>query len=993
MIYAEFQAGATVRTRGRRFMILAADTIAQQKGNASIRRLRLRALDEPFRNEEICVLHPIEDVEPDEIPELDLNRPGRLARFQLLMDAVRLSLSPGDDRLVSSTRSRIEFEPYQQVPALRALELPRPRLLIADDVGLGKTIEAGLILRELNARRRAARILIVCPASIIEQWQTELASKFGFQFKIFDSEGVAEARRSLEVGSNPWSAEPRVIASVDFIKRREGAFRELSASRWDVIIIDEAHHLASGGNDDELTDRFRLARWLATENTGALLLLTATPHDGYDQNFASLLSLLEPSLIIPGRSLKFDHYRRHMVRRLKRHVRLPDGSPKFIERVPVEPLPVELRPEEAQLQAAVSDEATNLDLLAEKALRADRESIRLVATILRKRAASSLAAIRKTVAQRRENISQTIADVEVRRDHLRAIRRGETISEEAQARLERDLYRTYLSAMQRSGRELRRLKDETDRLDQLEHLAAACGTGRESKLLTLEGWLKALHAEYPEKKVIVFSEYTDTVDAIVTHLEACGYSGQVVRLTGDTGSRKERHLALTRFASAESRILVATDVAGEGLNLHEHCHHLVHFELPWNPNRMEQRNGRIDRYGQKYAPTIAFLYAKDSYEGEVLKRLVVKIEAQMRMLGSIGDVLGQIQADSIEQLLSRPVSDVHRAVAEAEAQIDSELNRASDPRVRAQIGEGGEDQDEVARAKAAVRREQERGVALDVFLQRAILAAGGTVDRYSDAMRITTPQPWRSSEVYERYESLLPPGSFRQGEETAAEDVLHEEHPLLEASVRWVRSNRFRKDDDHRLAGVVIPDLAEPDLVATFLLTLQDGTASKVERFEAVRIFPNLHVSKDGLADDNASRVTFPGNLPAGCLQQFFGDWWQEARSIAETEVRRRASEWKQELETFRRLERDIQKPEIDRWDASTREVILGDYALQTQQSRLFSDAPTLPPALRRRLDEHRKRAEFQRLILDRRAHFETPLIEPLGVLLRVPASLVEEDR
>jgi hypothetical protein len=151
-------------------------------------------LDEPFRNEEICVLHPIEDVEPDDIPELDLAKPGRLARFQLLMDAVRLSLAPGDDRLVSSTRSRIKFEPYQQVPALRALELPRPRLLIADDVGLGKTIEAGLILRELNARRRAARILIVCPASIIEQWQTELASKFGFQFKIFDGEGVAEAR-------------------------------------------------------------------------------------------------------------------------------------------------------------------------------------------------------------------------------------------------------------------------------------------------------------------------------------------------------------------------------------------------------------------------------------------------------------------------------------------------------------------------------------------------------------------------------------------------------------------------------------------------------------------------------------------------------------------------------------------------------------------------------------------------------------------------------
>jgi superfamily II DNA or RNA helicase len=988
----EFQAGATVRARGGRFTVLSAESIAQTKGEP-IRRLRLRALDEPFRNEEICVLHPIEDVEPDEIPELDLAQPGRLARFQLLMDAARLSLAPGDDRLVSSTRSRIAFEPYQQVPVLRALELPRPRLLIADDVGLGKTIEAGLILRELNARRRAARILIVCPASILEQWQTELASKFGFQFKIFDSEGVAEARRSLEAGSNPWSAEPRVIASVDFIKRREGAFRELSASRWDVIIIDEAHHLASGGNDDELTDRFRLARWLAAENTGALLLLTATPHDGYDQNFASLLSLLEPSLVVPGRYLRFDHYRRHMVRRMKRHVRMPDGSPKFVERKPVEPLPVELPAAEEQLQAAVREEAAALDLLAEKALRSDRENIRLVATILRKRAASSLAAIRKTVAQRKVNISQTIAEVEVRRDHLRAVRRGETIPEEAQARLERDLYRSYLSAMQRTGRELRRLSVETDRLDNLERLAAACGSGPEAKLLTLEAWLKALHVQEPEKKVIVFSEYADTVESIVAHLEPRGYSGRVVQLTGDTGGRADRAKALARFASPEARILVATDVAGEGLNLHEHCHHLVHFELPWNPNRMEQRNGRIDRYGQAQPPTIAFLYAQDSYEGEVLKRLVLKIEAQIRMLGSVGDVLGQIQADSIEQLLSRPVPDLHRAVAEAEAQIDSELNRASGPRVRAQIGEGGEDDDELTRADAAVRRERERGVALDVFLQRAVLAAGGAVERHGDALRVTTPQPWLSLEVHGRYESLLPPGSFSQGEETAAQDVLHEEHPLMEAAVHWVRSTRFRKGDDHRLASIVVPDLAEPDLIATFLITLQDGTAAKVERFEAVRISAKLEVSGDPISDEEASRITLPGNIPTARLQELFGAWWQQARTIAEAQASRRAANWKAELETYRNLEREGQKPEIDGWDRSTRDAILGDYARQAQQPRLFGDEPTLPPALRRRLDEHRKRVELQRSILDRRAHFEAPLVEPLGVLLRVPTSLIEGSR
>jgi superfamily II DNA/RNA helicase len=137
-------------------------------------------------------------------------------------------------------------------------------------------------------------------------------------------------------------------------------------------------------------------------------------------------------------------------------------------------------------------------------------------------------------------------------------------------------------------RELRRLKDEAERIDQLQKLLDACGKGPESKLIELEEWLKDLHTAEPNAKVIVFSEYADTVDVIVTHLEAAGYASLLVKLTGDISSRKERRAALSRFASAQARVLVATDVAGEGLNLQDHCHHLVHFELPWNPNRLEQ---------------------------------------------------------------------------------------------------------------------------------------------------------------------------------------------------------------------------------------------------------------------------------------------------------------------------------------------------------------------------------------------------------------------
>jgi hypothetical protein len=252
---------------------------------------------------------------------------------------------------------------------------------------------------------------------------------------------------------------------------------------------------------------------------------------------------------------------------------------------------------------------------------------------------------------------------------------------------------------------------------------------------------------------------------------------------------------------------------------------------------------------------------------------------------------------------------------------------------------------------------------------------------------------WRSLEVQERYVRLLPPGSFRQGEETPADEILHEEHPLLEAAVRWVRTTRFRRDDDHRLSYVVVPDLAEPEVVATFLVTLQDGTATKIERFEAVRVTPALVASRDAIADEDASRSTYPGNVAISRLQTLFGSWWQQARITAELEAQRRATSWREELGVFRALDRNLQIPEIDRWDQATRKAILGDYERQSQQAVLFGGRLALPPAVRRRLDEHRKRVELQRSTLDKRARFEDPVVEPLGILLRVPAALAGEDR
>jgi hypothetical protein len=342
-------------------------------------------MDGPLRNREWPVISPLEPVEPDDLPPIALERIGRDARFRLLHEAFLLTLAPPPNALVACGRSHIRFELYQQIPALRMLSLPRPRILNASDVGLGKTIETGIALRELIVRRRGGRILIVCPSGIAEQWQEEMSSKFGLEFKVFDREGVHEAKKSIDLGANPWTTESRIIASFDYLKRREGAFREVQSVRFNVIVCDEVHHLADNTLGEDISDRHRLAQWIARASD-ALLLLSATPHSGYDESFASLLNLIEPTLVTDVEGMSFKRYGRYLVRHLKRHIKQSDGSPLFVPADPSKPIPVTLTSEEQAVHSAVAKQAATLDAQAEKLKsESDRFALRLVATILRKR--------------------------------------------------------------------------------------------------------------------------------------------------------------------------------------------------------------------------------------------------------------------------------------------------------------------------------------------------------------------------------------------------------------------------------------------------------------------------------------------------------------------------------------------------------------------------------------------------------------------------------
>ncbi|MFI5460509.1 MAG: helicase-related protein [Isosphaerales bacterium] len=973
-----FSTGMSVRCRGQRCVVLDAHPVAG--GDPPAYRLRVRATEGPLRNREWPVLYPLEAVEPDELPPLALERTGRDARFRLLHDAFLLTLAPPPSALVAAGRSRIRFELYQQVPALRMLSLPRPRILNASDVGLGKTVETGIALRELIARRRGGRILIVCPSGIAQQWRDEMDTKFGLDFKVFDREGVHEVKKSIELGANPWATEPRIIASFDYLKRREGAFREVRNVRFNVIVCDEVHHLADNTWGDDISDRHRLAQWIARASD-ALILLSATPHSGYDESFASLLNLIEPTLVTDPKEMSYKNYGRYLVRHLKRHIKKPDGSPLFVPADPSKPIPVSLTRAEAAVHAAVAKQAATLDEQAEK-LKAERDryALRLVATILRKRAASSLSALRETVANRLENLEHEAEEVELRRDHLRSLRKGETIPDEDLKQLERDAHRSYLARIRSVGKVLRAIETEMQDLLDLQGLLEKCPTETESKAEALLSELRAIHHDEPDEKVIIFSEYSATVFWLAGFLGRHGYAGGLLTFEGSL-SGPERQKTLARFQSPEASLLISTDAASEGLNLQSQCRRVIHYELPFNPNRMLQRQGRVDRYGQERPCRFAFLYAQDTYEGEVLSRLFTKIEAQIARLGAIGDVLGALQTDRIEQLLSRSAGDLKLAIAAAEQSIDEELARVNDSHAKAVLGDDPLTSGEVERLKLALAAGRSLNVAIDDFVVRAISLAGGRCRRQDSRVVVAeVPASWVGGRMPASYEALYTdPDAAPSGTPSGA--ILDEDHPLAQAAIRWVRGSRYDPRDDHRLAVRVLDTLDGPDLVASYIATVRAEDNTEMERLLAVRVRP------DGAVDPSDAADQIPGqgvaDIPEPRVRALFGSWWESARQAADEAARKRAEQWKDEIRGQRQAEHAGLRERFRIWAEATRKAILGQYDDPTMF--LPGMESNLPPTVRRRLREHRKEVDEHESFLNRRLRFEPAAIEPLGVLLRVP--------
>ena len=555
---AAFRSGDVVTIRDSRWRV--ASSIAY--GATAV--LQAIGCDTANRAEQASFLLPFEPC-----TRVDATRP-RVVRPRRWHHVARSALAQATPfwwSLRAAAAADFDILPYQLEPALAMVRGAGNRFLIADAVGLGKTVQAGLMIAEIVARQMDAKAIVACPAGLRDQWCGELSRRFGLHAQVVDATSMARMARELPPHVNPWSIHTVVITSIDYIKRPE-VIRGLEGLVWDIAVFDEAHNLAT--HSDRAT-----AAALVAERARRVALLTATPHSGDDESFVRLCRLGE----IGGQD------RLLVFRRSRRDIGVHGSARHRLIRV--RPTTAERTMHDAILRYA----AQVWQCTASR-------GARLAASVLMRRACSSAASLARSVERRLTFVSASPEDLE------------------AQPRLPFDAGASLDGEpdWQLSFPGLADAADECRQLESILQLARAAAAD-ESKIAALRRLLARIG-----EPVIVFTEYRDTLTRLATE------SGVVdaLQLHGAL-TRKERTEVLKQFTNGDSPLLLATDAGSEGLNLHQRCRCVINLELPWMPRRLEQRGGRVDRIGQSRRVHVLSLVARDTREEDVLARLTMRV--------------------------------------------------------------------------------------------------------------------------------------------------------------------------------------------------------------------------------------------------------------------------------------------------------------------------------------------------------------------------------
>ena len=592
------------------------------------------------------------DVTQDE--RFDFSASGNI--FKLVTEAQRIMLAYLFDPYIAVNTSNVEPLPHQITAVYENMLPMHPlRYVLADDPGAGKTIMTGLLLKELIIRSDVRRALIVSPGNLVNQWQDELYQKFNLNFEIMTNEMIESAR-----SGNPFSEHDYLIARLDKLSRNDEIKALLENTEWDIVVIDEAHKLSANvlGNKIKYTKRFQLGR-LLSQHARHFLMLTATPHNGNEANFQMFMSLIdEDRFKCHGENPKKVDTSDVMRRLVKEELLTFEGKPLFPERTATT-VAYTLSDEEKNLYELVTKYVSEQFNRAERLKKNKKIAVGFALTVLQRRLASSPEAIYQSLKRRRERLETKF--VEIERDpnilYQDAIESDFDEEDDEYTEEETEAYERDVLDESTASQTLEELRNEIESLKDLEGIAEAIrNSGHDKKWDEVSKLLQSPDMKNDKggrEKIIIFTEHKDTLRYLSSKIKSLlGRSDAVITIQGGM-SRRERKAAEDSFRqNKDVSILIATDAAGEGVNL-QRAHLMINYDLPWNPNRIEQRFGRIHRIGQKEICHLWNIIAKDTREGAVFERLFTKLEIERESLGGkVFDVLGKIAFDD------KPLKDI-----------------------------------------------------------------------------------------------------------------------------------------------------------------------------------------------------------------------------------------------------------------------------------------------------------------------------------------------
>ena len=667
------RAGLLAHVRNRHGVIVAATPFDGESGRLHLVDVDYKDARQPATERLLWELEPMHEVVaptalPDAaanpMPPADFDALLRAARWGALCPYLGANGEPAAQTVASPFHGAVQVESYQLQPLLQALRMPRVNLLIADDVGLGKTIEAGLILTELLLRRRIRRVLVLTPASLRTQWRDELRGKFALRFEVVDRAATERLRRQLGMDANPWRSFNRIVASYHYLRQPDVREQFLAACRtptgsphlpWDLLIVDECHHLMPSpfGEDSELCQMLRAV----APQFEHRLFLSATPHNGHTRSFTGLLEMLDPvrfsrtSEMTPVMRERLHHV---VVRRLKRDVDATAATPRFCRRHPPQALALMENPLETALADAFDAFRTAIRNSMRQQPKPTRRAGAFAVEILGKRLLSCPTAFAESWRRARQGLREDDAASE---RTLSAAERAwrQEIGDDRETEQRAATAATVAGAWLKNHAsevqvEIRRIEDAIDALGfDLEGPSTAEQTPRadarfDALTALVERLLFARKDDACEERLIVFTEYKTTLDYLARRLCERHPPERILTLFGTGGSRgmdeagREQVKAAFNNPASPVRLLIATDAASEGLNLHRTARYLLHYDCPWNPSRLEQRNGRIDRYGQGRDVTVHHFVSDAQPDLRFLDHVVRKAHEIREDLGSLNEI-------------------------------------------------------------------------------------------------------------------------------------------------------------------------------------------------------------------------------------------------------------------------------------------------------------------------------------------------------------------